>query len=557
MTNGSTAVIHEPGSSDVKLDNAKISREVNKIDSLRFDMYPDNPGWDLCEPFAATVEVTNTKTGSVEFEGRVIQPTPHMDSDGSVYVSVTCEGVMGYLCDSTQDWAEEQHYGTDEETGRNGLQSYLGTLLAEHNDRVEEHKRIQLGNVTLQTFDTTDGVTKGISRASTWDNISDKVLGSFGGEMTVRRGDDGILYLDYAESLGVTRATVIEVARNMTDGSREVDPNSVITRLYPYGCKLTRTVVDEETGESSEEETEERLTIESVNDGVPYIEDEVAKAAYGIIEGFHEWDDVTVAQNLLTKAQEWLGDNNAMPTSHSFTALDLSLLGLDPDTFRIHDSYPCRNPLIGLEGLDETLEIVKQTIDINEPENSTFDMGESTFRLSADIDRGDISDAFEEFQSQTSSGITNVGNRVVSTQAAIRVFEDRIEQSVAQKIEEVNTTVQNVTEMVQNWEGWEFNFTEIQENIDELGITYTEQLKYIKFIDGEIWLGRDPDPGQDDFKVVISNERIRFLQNNIVVAYISNQQLYITNARVTTRLQLGNFAFYPRDNGNLTLRYIG
>lgn len=554
MTNGgSTAVVHEPGSSTVKLGDAKISREVNKIDSLSFTMYPDNPGWDMCEPFAATVEVTNTKTGRTEFEGRVILPAPQMDSDGSVYLSVTCEGVMGYLSDSTQGWKEEAHYDGDDDEQTNGLQQYLGILLDVHNAKVEEHKRIYLGDVTLQTFETTDGVTKGISRASTWDNINDKIINSFGGEMRVRRGDDGLLYLDYAEHLGTTRATVIEVARNMASGSREVDPNSVITRLYPYGCKLTRTETDE-SGNSTEVETEERLTIESVNDGVPYIDDTVAMAAYGIIEGYQEWDDVTVPANLLSKAQSWLGQNNAMPTSHSFTALDLALLGLDPDGFVIHDSYPCRNSLIGL---DETLEIVKQTIDLNSPEDSTFDMGESTMRLSADIDKGDITDSFEEFQSQTNTGITNVGNRVVSTQAAIQVFENRIEQTVSQQIEEVNSSVQNVTQLIQNWEGWEFNFTEIQESIDEIGTSYSEQLKYIKFIDGEIWLGRDPDPGQDDFKVVISNERIRFLQNNIEVAYISNQQLYITNARVTTRLQIGNFAFFPRENGNMTLRYVG
>ena len=58
-------------------------------------------------------------------------------------------------------------------------------------------------------------------------------------------------------------------------------------------------------------------------------------------------------------------------------ALDLSYLGLDYDDFRLHDSYPCYNPLIDI---DETLEIVSQTIDINEPLNSTFDLGECSPR---------------------------------------------------------------------------------------------------------------------------------------------------------------------------------
>lgn len=127
--------------------------------------------------------------------------------------------------------------------------------------------------------------------------------------------------------------------------------------------------------------------------------------------------------------------------------------------------------------------------------------------------------------------------------------------------ETVTETTTRVAELEQFAEGWSFDFTTIQETVTQLGDEFTtvttEQLKYIKFIDGEIWLGRDPDPGEDDFKVVISNERIRFLQNNVEVAYISNNQLYITNAKVTQRLDIGNFAFFPRDNGNLTLRFTG
>ena len=556
LTNGGTrTVIHEPGSSDVKVDAAKISREVNKFDSLSFDIYPGNPGYELVEPFSTLVTVADTRTGRTVFEGRVIQPVPSMDSDGTVCKSVTCESVMGYLCDSLQDWQEQRHWsGSDAgDVTVTGLQEFVGELLDVHNARVEKHKRIHMGTVDLQTFETSDGVTKSIDRASTWDNLSGKLLDSFGGEMRVRRGEDGLLYLDYRESLGATRATRIELARNMTSGQREVDPNEVVTRLYPYGCKLTETETDE-SGQTTEVETENRLTIESVNGGVPYIDDAVAIERYGIIEGHHEWDDVTLPQNLLTKAQQWLGHNNALPTSHSFTALDLSLLGLDPDTFEIHDSYPCHNPLIGV---DETLEIVRQTIDICEPENSTFDMGETSHRLSQDIAGSDIVEDFESFQSQTNSGLTNVGNRVVTTLAEIKVFADQIRQTVAQEIQDANDRIQSVTEMVQSWDGWEFNFTEVTEQITELGSLYGTQLKYIKFIDGEIWLGRDPDPGEDDFKVVISNERIRFLQNNVEVAYISNKQLNITDARITNRLEIGNFAFFPRTNGNMTLRYIG
>lgn len=442
QTNGSGVVIHEPGPSGVKVEDASISREVNKFDSLSFTMYPDNPGWDSITPFATTVTVTDTRRGAAVFDGRVIQRDPAMGDDGTPGRSVTCESVMGYLCDSSLDWEDEEHY--DDVGSTTGLQLYLGKLLDAHNSKVEEHKRIQMGEVTLQTFETSGGVTKGVSRGSTWDNVSEKILDVFGGEMRVRRDQSGILRLDYAERLGQTRATRIELGRNLVEHSGEMDPSSVITRLYPFGAKLKETVKDPDTGEDTEVETEKRITIESVNGGVPYIDDEEGIASLGVIEGYHEWDDVTVPANLKAKAQAWLGENNRIPVTHSISALDLSLLGLDPDSFEIFDSYPCHNPLTGL---DETLEIVKQTIDINEPEASTFDMGDGAARLSDDLSgtatKGDV----EYVQSQISTSITNVENRLVTNMASLAVDEDAIVAEVTQNVQ--STITEKVEEEVQ------------------------------------------------------------------------------------------------------------
>lgn len=135
---------------------------------------------------------------------------------------------------------------------------------------------------------------------------------------------------------------------------------------------------------------------------------------------------------------------------------------------------------------------------------------------------------------------------------------EQTNESINLKVSEINQTVNynssKITELEQTASGWEFNFQTIEQNLGKLDQSYVEQLKYIRFIDGEIWLGRDPDPGQSDFKVIISNERIRFMQDNIEIAYLSNNQLYITNTKVLNRLDLGKFAFFPRDNGNLTFR---
>lgn len=714
-TDGFHTVAHEMGDSSTKLGSAKIARAVNSIDSFSAVLYPDNPAYNRVVPFATKVEVVNTETGDTAFEGRVIQISPDMGSDGLVTKTITCEGPTGYLNDSIQTYTAEQHYNT--------LTQFITKLLECHNSKVEDYKKIYPGEITLQTFETSSGVTKAISRATTWDNLQDKLVNSFGGEMQVRRGSQGLLYLDYKQSLGTTRATKIEIARNMQAASREVDFNSAITRLYVYGAKQSETITDE-NGQQVEQETENRLTIASLNGGREYIDDAVGIEQYGIIEGYVEFDDVTQVQNLLTKGQQYLGTLTALPVSHTITALDLSYLGLDYDDFRLHDSYPCYNPLIDI---DETLEIVSQTIDINEPLNSTFDLGDSAFRLSGDINDGDLSDRFDEFEDRTETSITNVINKTIANTASIKIFDSKIEQTVQEKVTEtveqelgtvitsvktqyylsqsqqepqggawsdsvptgegylfvrtvttynngtvdyadpycitqeartvtgavteyyrstsagtqeggawstdypdyaegtylwIRTTVNfanpegsqssdptldstwakltdlndkledtttglgdlsdsvagmgdeitdisqlvttisdKTTQLTQTAEGWTYEFQTINTTLTEIAGTVdteiVERLKYIKFIDGEIWLGRDPDPGETDYKVVISNERIRFLIDNVEVAYISGRKLYIYDAQILNRLTIGEFAFYPRDNGNMTLRYIG
>ena len=346
-----------------RIADAKIDKERNAIDAFNFTILPDNPGYELLHPFTTTVKVVNGKTGAVEFEGRVIKAPASMGADGLISKAVMCEGVEAYLCDSTQPYlAERQWSGSG---SANGLQQFIDYVLARHNERVEEHKRVYRGVVDLVTYATTGGVYKGLQRDSTRETLQSKLVDVFGGEMRVRRGSDGKLYLDYSEKLGADRETPIELARNMASVTMDEDPTQVITRLYPLGAKL--------------EGSEDRLTVKSVNGGREYIDDATAMARFGIIEGTNTWDDITVAANLLSSGRSWLAENNKYPHSAAVSAYDLSLIDMAPDEFKLLDWYPCRNPLVGL---DENLEVIKQTIDVNEPHASTIDLGDSTTKQS-------------------------------------------------------------------------------------------------------------------------------------------------------------------------------
>ena len=94
-------------------------------------------------------------------------------------------------------------------------------------------------------------------------------------------------------------------------------------------------------------------------------------------------------------------------------------------------------------------------------------------------------------------------------------------------------------------DGWEMIFNVLNEN-------WTTLLKYIRFEDGNIILGEEGN----SVTLKIENDSIGFYQFGSKVAYLTNNSLKITNAEITNRLDLGEFAFIPGKKGNLTFKKV-
>ena len=76
---------------------------------------------------------------------------------------------------------------------------------------------------------------------------------------------------------------------------------------------------------------------------------------------------------------------------------------------------------------------------------------------------------------------------------------------------------------------------------------------YMTFGENGLIIGKSGNP----FTFRVVNDRLAFYMNNTEVAYLSNNKLYVTQAEILTRLQVGKFAFEPQTNGNLALIYTG
>ena len=90
-------------------------------------------------------------------------------------------------------------------------------------------------------------------------------------------------------------------------------------------------------------------------------------------------------------------------------------------------------------------------------------------------------------------------------------------------------------------------------NDTEARTQFSEIQKYIRFEDGNIILGESGN----ELTLRIENDRISFLDDGAEVAYLSNKRLVVLDGHFLHSLQIGNFAFVPRGNGNLSLTKVG
>lgn len=316
------------------------------------------------------------------------------------------------------------------------------------------------------------------------------------------------------------------------------------TVVVPYGAVL--------------DDTGERLTIESVNDGLDYIQDDEAVAIRGHISRPLYWDDVTEPQNLLTKAQQALSKLRNIVNSLQLSAVDMSALDKDIDTFQVLDLV---RVVSRPHGIDEDFLLTDRYYDLLHPELDTVILGKEVITLTGEGVAGDKVNRDELHRVETEireDYVKDIEQAVQSTTEQLSSLIQQTESTIRMEISETYITGEEVdskisTSMTQTAEGWDFNFSELEKKVDEndaeARAQYEEQKKYIRFVDGNIQLGEE----NNTLELRIQKDRISFYDDGAEVAYFSNKKLTVRDGHFLNSLQVGSFAFLPRDNGNLSL----
>lgn len=121
----------------------------------------------------------------------------------------------------------------------------------------------------------------------------------------------------------------------------------------------------------------------------------------------------------------------------------------------------------------------------------------------------------------------------------------------------VEDTINNISSLLSNLQG-ELGTTDA--TVEKLSNSLKDvesSLEWIKITTYEdepcIALGET----DSDFKLLITNTRIMFLEGSSVPAYISNQALHIKKAVIEEEFQQGNYVWKIRSNGNMGLIWKG
>lgn len=172
--------------------------------------------------------------------------------------------------------------------------------------------------------------------------------------------------------------------------------------------------------------------------------------------------------------------------------------------------------------------------------------GNESLRLVVDAAKDEALDATGEAVAQ-----------IALTAEQIR-SEVKRDYATADQVGQMNETLSTLAEQSENNFTW--TVTKVNEIIEDAAANDNltrEQLNlihtYMRFGEDGLTIGKAGNPLT--FRVV--NDRLAFYMNDTEVAYLSDNKLYVTQAEILARLQIGKFAYEPQSNGNLSVIYTG
>ena len=342
----------------------KLKLEINKSGNLTFTMLPNSEWYDTIVPMKTLILVY--QDDEIIFRGRVIEAK----SDFYKQKNVTCESDLSFLLDSVMYPFEFQ--GSNKKT----IRQIFKMIVDNHNSQMSGESSWKQFRYDDSFIDVTIDDNKTVNDVDDWysstyqDSISvltNELLNAYGGVLrtrTIRENGELVTYLDYIKDphQSLNRYSLndqlIEFGVNLLDFDTEYPVDEIFSVLMPIGS--------------------DKLTIQSVNNGSPFIENQAAINRFGRIVKQQEWSDIKKAQELFDAASRYMQEHcQIMSDNLNIKAIDLHYLNPNNhSSFEVGDRIKVFSEFHNF-GVDSDLILLclSAEYDLQNPENNSYSIG--------------------------------------------------------------------------------------------------------------------------------------------------------------------------------------
>ena len=565
-------ILFDPRDDELIVQSPKVNLEVNTVGEGSFYIYEDHPYYGKLKKLKSVFEISDD-TGVI-FRGRMTNDS--RDFNDCKFVDI--EGAMAYFNDSKvrpfsfpEDFIEDADYITAAESG-NVIEFFLKWLINQHNSQVEEFQRFKLGNVTVT--DPNNYLLRADSNyPSTWEVLKSKLFESaLGGYLCIRYEADGN-YIDYLSEFELTNTQEIVFGENLLDLKADSDATETYSAVLPIGATIETETTDED-GNTVTNKT--IIKIDSLPDGD--ITDDIVKEGdiiysksareeYGLIIAPVEkttWEDVTDANNLLTKSANFLAtDGMMLSETVEATAADLHFTDEQIQSFRIYRNVIVRS---APHGISRTEPLTKLGIDLQNPQNTKIVVGSARLTLT-EINQDSEADTIQRIESaekdieENRTQTTEVKNQIVIQSTELINTANQILMSALESYVETSNFDEFKSTLKTELEVWAAGITgrvtetetSIQNVNGDLQQKFNTITKYFTFDINGLTIGQVDNPN----KVVIDNDEINILVNGIPVQqFNADGTALIPVLKITMMLNLLGLQI-TEDEMHINCDYVG
>lgn len=332
--------------------NIECSTAIGDAGYLKFTIPKTNPAYGTLVTRKSVLEMT------IDGESLGLYEVREIGHDMSFNETVYAIGELAWLYDSVQPQAEFHDI-----TPR----SFLESLIRVHNAQCPDHQ-FRVGAVDV--VDSNDSLYRYTNYETTLDDIRDKLVDRLGGQIKLRHAN-GVRYIDYLtdDTYGSDSTQRIYFGENLMDYSDSFTVDDICSEVVPLGATL-----ENDSGDNSKiGNLEKRLDVTTVNDGNDWVSNQALVNRFGHIRVAHVWDDVTVPENLLAKARDWLASEQFEKMHLTVKAVDLSLTSSQFGRLRSGDTVQV---IAEPYGLNRRFPITCRTYHPDDPSSDTLELGD-------------------------------------------------------------------------------------------------------------------------------------------------------------------------------------